>query len=144
MTTDSSSTLVKDEPVLVAHGAAAVLGWVGTLLVTHGIITGDQASATTQTILPFVVAFAILVLGVIVRRFVTPAAHALGFSDADMTRIAAYLESAGFFHQSQIEQEKQNANLPPALPPVDATDAQHGMGAGAVPTIPAPPSSPSA
>lgn len=71
---DAENAFIKAEPVIAAHAAAAVLGYVGTLLVTHGVITHDQASALTQQVLPAVVAGLLVVLGVVVRRFVAPAA----------------------------------------------------------------------
>jgi len=72
--TDAENTFVKAEPVIAAHAAAAILGYVGTLLVTHGVITHDQASALTQQVLPAVVAGLLVLFGVVVRRFVAPAA----------------------------------------------------------------------
>lgn len=72
--TDAENTFVKAEPVIAAHAGAAILGYAGTLLVTHGVITHDQASALTQQVLPAVVAGLLALLGVVVRRFVAPAA----------------------------------------------------------------------
>lgn len=71
---DAENTFVKAEPVIAAHAAAAILGYVGTLLVTHGVITHDQAPALTQQVLPAVVAGLLMLFGVVVRRFVAPAA----------------------------------------------------------------------
>lgn len=71
---DAESSLIKAEPVIAAHAGAAVVGYAGTLLVTHGVITNDQASVLTQEVLPAVVAGLLVLLGVIVRRFVSPAA----------------------------------------------------------------------
>jgi hypothetical protein len=129
-TSSSSGTIVKDEPVLVTHLVAAILAWVGTFLVTHGILTNTQADALTQAVLPFVVAALIAGLGVVVRHFVTPADKALGFSDADMARIAAYLEAAGYFHQSQVNQAVAQ-EYGPASKAIPATDDPQGMSAGA-------------
>lgn len=67
----------KDEPVLVSTGIASALGWLGTFLVEHGVITNTVASTDTQVILPFVAAGALVLLGVIVRQFVTPAVVSL-------------------------------------------------------------------
>lgn len=72
--TDVQNRFVQAEPVIAAHAGAAILGYVGTLLVTHGVITHDQASALTQQVMPAVVAGLLVVLGVVVRRFVAPAA----------------------------------------------------------------------
>lgn len=71
---DAENDFVKAEPVIAAHAGAAILGYIGTLLVTHGVITGDQASALTQQVLPAVVAGLVMLLGIAVRRVVSPAA----------------------------------------------------------------------
>lgn len=71
--TDAENSFVKAEPAIALHAGGAILGYIGTLLVTHGVITHDQASALTQQVLPAVVAGLLVVLGVLVRRVVAPA-----------------------------------------------------------------------
>jgi hypothetical protein len=65
--------MFKKEPVLVTHAVAAVLAWLATFLVTHGVITSTHASALVQEILPTVAAAVLMAQAVIVRRFVSPA-----------------------------------------------------------------------
>lgn len=62
------------EPVFVALGASAAVGWVMTWLVEKGVLSNTQASATTQAVMPAVVAGILIGLGVVVREFVTPVA----------------------------------------------------------------------
>lgn len=81
--------LVKDEPVLAAHGAAAAVGATVTALVTHDVITKVQASSLTQTVLPLATAGALLLLGVIVRAVVSPAAK---FADRVEAAVQARLD----------------------------------------------------
>lgn len=73
-----SGSFVKAEPVIAAHTAAAVVGYVLSLLVTHGVISGVHASAVTQQTVSIVTAGLIMLLGVLVRRFVSPAAAFAG------------------------------------------------------------------
>lgn len=61
------------EPVVAAHLAAAAVGYVLTLLVTHGVITNTQASATAQQAIPLAAAALITAMGFVIRQFVTPA-----------------------------------------------------------------------
>jgi hypothetical protein len=67
------NSLVSSEPVMAAHAAAAVVGYVLTFLVTHDVITNVQATALTSEIMPGAVALALLLLGWGVRFLVTPA-----------------------------------------------------------------------
>lgn len=72
--TDAKNKFISSEPVIAAHAAAAVVGYVLTALVTHGVITSDRASALTQQVLPAVTAVVLVGLGWLVRRAVSPAA----------------------------------------------------------------------
>jgi hypothetical protein len=62
----------KSEPVLVTHAVAAVLGWIASFLVLHGVLGGAHASALVQEVTPTLVSAALLAIGVFVRSFVTP------------------------------------------------------------------------
>jgi membrane protein YdbS with pleckstrin-like domain len=62
----------KSEPVLVTHAVAAVLGWIASFLVLHGVIGGAHASSLVQEITPTLVSAALLAIGVFVRAFVAP------------------------------------------------------------------------
>lgn len=60
------------EPVMVVSAVTAVIGWVGTFLVTHGVVTATEASTGVQTVGPAVVGAVALVTGVLMRRYVRP------------------------------------------------------------------------
>jgi hypothetical protein len=96
------ASITKDEPVLVGSASAALVGAVLTALVTHGVITDTQASGLTQTVVPLVTAGLIAGLGVLLRRFVSPASkvkaiveQGLHIGDADFGRLDALLEQYG-------------------------------------------------
>lgn len=65
------------EPVMIVSTGTAVVGWVGTFLVTHGVITATEASTGVQTIGPAVVGAVALFGGVLIRRYVSPAVKAV-------------------------------------------------------------------
>jgi hypothetical protein len=71
---NAENSFIKAEPVIAAHGAAAVVGYILTALVTHGVITTDQASTVTQQVVPATTALFLLALGWLVRHLVSPAA----------------------------------------------------------------------
>lgn len=64
--------LHQDEPVLVVSAAGAVVSFVGTELVAHGVVAAKAWSSIEQTAVPPVAALFVLGLGVIARRLVTP------------------------------------------------------------------------
>lgn len=70
----AKNSFIKAEPVMAAHGAAAVIGYAATELVTHGVISTTQASSLTQQVVPAATAVAIIGLGWLVRHVVSPAA----------------------------------------------------------------------
>lgn len=80
MTTPESGSLLSNEPVLAAHAAGAVISYVLTLLVTHGVISTTSASSLTQDLAPPVAALFLFVIGLVVRRFVTPVAKLAGIN----------------------------------------------------------------
>lgn len=82
----AENSFIKAEPVLAGHAGAAVLGYVGTLLVTHGVVTHSQASALTQQVLPAVVSLLLVGLGFLVRRFVTPTAKVAERVEAEVSK----------------------------------------------------------
>lgn len=69
----SLSDVAKKEPVIVSGAVTAALGWAGSFLVLHGIVSNTVASATVQEVTPSAVAFALLAISTIVRQFVMPA-----------------------------------------------------------------------
>jgi hypothetical protein len=96
------ASITKDEPVLVGSLSAAAVGYVLTFLVAHGVITDTQASTATQTFVPIVTAALIAGLGVLLRRFVSPASkvkaiveQGLHITDADFGRLEALVEQYG-------------------------------------------------
>jgi hypothetical protein len=131
------ASITKDEPVLVGSASAALVGAVLTALVTHGVITDTQASGLTQTVVPLVTAGLIAGLGVLLRRFVSPASkvraiveQGLHISDADFGRIDALLEQYGL---SLIEKATPLAPLVTAAAPAETpapTPPADGMSAG--------------
>jgi hypothetical protein len=70
----SLADIAKREPVIVSGTVAGALGWAGSFLVLHGIVSNTVASATVQEVTPSVVAFVLLAISAIVRNFVIPAA----------------------------------------------------------------------
>lgn len=60
------------EPILLAHYAAAAIGYVLTFLVEHGVIGTDEASTALQVLVPAAVGAGITGLGFVTRSFVTP------------------------------------------------------------------------
>ena len=70
----SLADIAKREPVIVSGTVAGALGWAGSFLVLHGILSNTVASATVQEVTPSVVAFVLLAISAIVRNFVIPAA----------------------------------------------------------------------
>jgi len=93
-TAPASNSLVKAEPVIAAHLAAASVGYVLTLLVTHGVISSTQASAVAQQTISFATAVLIAGLGFLVRRFVTPSAKVQALIDAEVARLGTGLDLA--------------------------------------------------
>lgn len=90
--------LTQDEPVLVVAGATSALAYVGTQLVAHGVITDTQASSATQAVLPFAVMAVPVLLGLFIRRLVTPARKAAALleregllTDTDLASIETVL-----------------------------------------------------
>lgn len=83
------SDFVRNEPVIAAHAAAAVVGFVLTALATHGVISTVAASQLTQQIIPPVTALMLLLLGWLVRHFVTPAAKLADRVDAEVVKTLA-------------------------------------------------------
>lgn len=86
--------LRNDEPVLLTSLAGSGVAYVLGLLVTHGVITDVQASATTQQVVPLIASALVLALGWVARRFVTPAAKVKTLleregllTDADWSRL---------------------------------------------------------
>lgn len=73
MTSPSTSSFVKREPVIAAHLAAAVVGYVLAALVTHHVLGSATASALTQQLVPAVASGLLVALGFLVRHFVEPA-----------------------------------------------------------------------
>lgn len=78
MTSPSTSSFVKREPVIAAHLAAAVVGYVLAALVTHHVLGSATASALTQQLVPAVASGLLIALGFLVRHFVEPAAAKSG------------------------------------------------------------------
>ena len=70
----SLADIAKREPVIVSGAVTGALGWAGSFLVLHGIVSNTVASATVQEVTPSAVAFALLFISAIVRNFVIPAA----------------------------------------------------------------------
>lgn len=70
----NNGSLLSNEPVLAAHAAGAVVAYVFSELVTHGVLTTTSASNLTQLVVPPVSALFLVLLGLFVRHFVTPAA----------------------------------------------------------------------
>ena len=70
-----------DEPVLAVTGAFAVVNYVLSFLVTHGIITHIQASSTTQALVPIVAAGLTTIAGIVIRSLVTPVKKAESWLD---------------------------------------------------------------
>ena len=70
----SLADIAKREPVIVSGAVTGALGWAGSFLVLHGIVSNTVASATVQEVTPSVVAFVLLAISAIVRNFVIPAA----------------------------------------------------------------------
>ena len=62
-----------NEPVLVGHYVAALIGVAATFLVSHGVITGHQASSLVQSLAPAATGVALTALGWVTRRYVSPA-----------------------------------------------------------------------
>jgi hypothetical protein len=87
-TTKTSNPLIQAEPVIAAHLAAAGVGYVLTLLVTHGVISSTQSSAVAQQAISFATAVLIAGLGFLVRRFVTPSAKVQALIDAELAKLA--------------------------------------------------------
>jgi hypothetical protein len=132
------ASITKDEPVLVGSLSAAVVGYVLTFLVAHGVITDTQASTATQTIVPLVTAGLITLLGVLLRRYVSPTSkvgaiveQGLHITDADYGRLEALVEQYGL----SIVEKKAPAPVAPVETPAPTT-APDGMSAGT--TTPAP------
>ena len=69
----SLADIAKREPVIVSGAVTGALGWAGSFLVLHGILSNTVASATVQEVTPSAVAFALLFISAIVRNFVIPA-----------------------------------------------------------------------
>ena len=68
---------VKQEPVITASAALAVIGGGLGLAVSHGLITQTQASGWTQlaaTVVPFALP---LIVGWVTRRYTRPAATSI-------------------------------------------------------------------
>ena len=70
----SLADIAKREPVIVSGAVTGALGWAGSFLVLHGILSNTVASATVQEVTPSAVAFTLLVISAIVRNLVIPAA----------------------------------------------------------------------
>jgi hypothetical protein len=85
----ASNSLTQAEPIIAAHLAAAGVGYVLTLLVTHGVISSTQASAVAQQAISFATAVLVAGLGFLVRRFVTPNSKVQALVDAEVARLAA-------------------------------------------------------
>lgn len=64
---------IKSEPVFAAMTATAILSYVASFLVLHGVITSTQATATVQETVPGVTAVVIFLIGLVIRSVVTPA-----------------------------------------------------------------------
>jgi len=82
----ADNSLLKAEPIIAAHLAAAAVGYVLTLLVTHGVISSTQASAVAQQAISFATAVLIAGLGFLVRRFVTPTSKVQALVDAELAK----------------------------------------------------------
>lgn len=92
------SKFTDDEPVIATAVAGALLSAIGSVLVTHGVITGTQASADTKTFVPIVAAALVMVMGFVARQFAAPAkkveallASSGLMSDADFARVEAII-----------------------------------------------------
>lgn len=68
------NSFVKAEPAVAAHLSSAVVGYVVTFLVLHGVVTSTQSSAVTQVVAPLVASVLLVALGFLVRRVVSPVA----------------------------------------------------------------------
>ena len=129
------ASITKDEPVLVGSLSAAVVGYVLSFLVAHGVITDTQASTATQTIVPLVTAALITGLGVLLRRYVSPASkvkaiveQGLHITDADYGRFEALVEQYGM----SLVEKAAPAPVEPVAAPTTAPD---GMSAGTTPPV---------
>jgi hypothetical protein len=83
----AGNSLVQAEPIIAAHLAAAGVGYVLTLLVTHGVISSTQSSAVAQQAISFATAVLLAGLGFLVRRFVTPTSKVQALVDAEVARL---------------------------------------------------------
>jgi hypothetical protein len=93
------SKFTDDEPVIATAVAGALLSAIGSVLVTHGVITNTQASADTKTFVPIVAAALVMALGFLARQFATPAKKVESLletsgllSDADFSRVETIIE----------------------------------------------------
>lgn len=82
----AKNSLAQAEPIIAAHLSAAGVGYVLTLLVTHGVISSTQASAVAQQAISFATAVLVAGLGFLVRRFVTPNSKVQELIDAEVAR----------------------------------------------------------
>lgn len=80
-------SIVKAEPLIAAHLAAASVGYVLTLLVTHGVIGSTESSAVAQQAISGATALILAGLGFLVRRFVTPNAKVAALVEAEVARL---------------------------------------------------------
>lgn len=68
------SSLVKSEPVLVAHGVAWLFLQAGLILVgRYHVLSSSNWSALASTLAPVVTAAAMALLALVIRHVVTPA-----------------------------------------------------------------------
>lgn len=62
----------KREPVWASMVSLAATSWVGTWLVTRGLLSNTQASSLTQAVAPAVAAGVLLAAGLLLREVVSP------------------------------------------------------------------------